>query len=122
MKAFSLAAFLLITPAMSAEHAERCVPLDVAKRVVSDKHGVWVGLTSDQLQFLRGVSVMHPNTPNGIPLGDGAAMATAAGKESAVVFFLDGNRACDAMPIPDVMRKMVLDVGSGVVKHEGDGL
>lgn len=113
---------LIASPSLAAEHSQRCVPLKAAEEASAEAHGTWIKLTTDQLQFLRGVSSMHPKTPVGIPLGDSAAMVTAQGQETSLIFFIDGDRACDAMPIPDVMKKLVMDIGSGVVKHEGEGL
>lgn len=115
---------LLATPALAADpRPHSCIDLAAAKKFVADQHGNWVGLTIDQMQFLRGISVINPATPPGIPPGNAAAMALAPSKESALVFFLDGKRACDMMPIPDVVKKMVMDVGAGVVNHnEGSGL
>ena len=120
--ALCFAAFLTVAPAMGADHHPRCISLADAKKAASEDHGVWTGLTNDQFQFLRGVSATHPQTPPGIPIGDKAAIVTMKGQSSALIFFIDGNRACDMFAIPDVMVKMVMDIGAGSVKHEGEAM
>jgi hypothetical protein len=41
--------------------------------------------------------------------------------ESAGIFFVDGDKACDAGVLPPALRQMLLDVGEGKINHIGDG-
>jgi hypothetical protein len=56
-RALALIAGFSVLPQMvhAAEDAARCVDVSAPKRVVEAQHGKWIDLTSDQLQFLRGI-------------------------------------------------------------------
>ena len=82
--------------------------------------GDWKELSKDQWAFLRGVYVMAPTTPPGLPFGDRVALATTP-DGAAMLFFLDGDQACTPMPAGDELLEMLKKVGSGVVPHQGDG-
>ncbi len=105
-----------------ASPVSRCADVAAARQAVAARGGIWIELTSDQWQFLRGVFVLNPNTPPGLPPGDRAALARADGASGALVFFLDGARACTPMEIPDPMVEMIRAVGAATIRHEGDGL
>ena len=44
-----------------------CVNVSVPKNAVIARNGKWIELTPEQWQFLRGVYVMNPQTPAGLP-------------------------------------------------------
>ena len=73
-------------------------------------------------QFLRGVFVLNPNTPPGLPYGDKAVLAQIDGDSGGLVFFIDGTRACTPMAIPAVLVSMMQDVGAATIPHEAGGL
>lgn len=98
------------------------MPLADAKKTMEATGGTWTVVTSDQWQFLRGISVLNPNTPSGLPIGDGAALVTGKPGASGLVFFTDGDKACSPMKVPPIFLPILMDVGSGVIKHEGGGL
>src|SRR5277367_5980911 len=89
----------------------RCTDISVPKSAIAAHNGKWIELTSEQWQFLRGVFVLNPNTPPGLPYGDKAVLAQ-----------VDGDRACTPMAIPGVLVGMVRDVAASTISHEADGL
>ncbi len=103
---------LMTTPAF----ADACMDLAKAKQITVEKHGTWIGLTSDQWNFLRGVYIASSNTPDRLPFGSSAALASYDG--GGIVFFIDGDRACDALVVRQKQLKTLTDIGAGVVTHE----
>src|SRR5271170_1343897 len=102
--------------------SSRCTDISVPKGAIEAHNGKWIELTSEQWQFLRGVFVLNPNTPPGLPYGDKAVLAQVAGDPGGLVFFIDGDRACTPMAIPGVLVSMIKDVAASNISHEADGL
>ena len=100
----------------------RCVDVSVPKKVIAARNGRWIELTPEQWQFIRGIYAVNPETPPGLPYGDKAALAQVDGNSGGVVFFIDGEKACTPMPIPQELVAMVQDVGTAKINHESDGL
>ncbi len=98
----------------------RCTDVSVPKTAITARNGKWIELTSEQWQFLRGVFVLNPNTPPGLPYGDKAVLAQVAGDAGGLVFFIDGDRACTPMAIPGVLVSMMEDVGAQNIPHEAN--
>jgi hypothetical protein len=105
-----------------ATEAGRCVNISVPKKAIESHNGKWVELTPEQWEFLRGIYAMNPLTPPGLPYGDKAALATIDGNSGGMVFFLDGDRACTPMTVPDKLLSMMDDVATAKIAHEGSGL
>lgn len=112
-----VAALALCGPASAAD-AIRCVDAEIPRARIESQHGRWVTVTTDQFNFLRGVYVLNPNTPAGMPPGDRAVLATVEGKGGALAFFIDGRLACTPMALPDALVKMLMEVDAGGV-HAG---
>ena len=115
---------LAVLPQMAladGDSASPCVDIAVPKQAIQAHNGKWIELTGDQWQFLRGIYAMNPATPAGLPVGDRAAMVEVAGGDGALVFFIDGDRACTPMPVPQALVDVLRDVGSGQIKHVGSG-
>ena len=91
--------------------AGQCVDIAVPKEAVKAHNGQWIQLTQEQWQFLRGVYVVNPQTPPGLPYGDKAALAE-----------VDGNKACTPMLVPHELLAMMQDVATDKIGHEGAGL
>src|ERR1700761_3473566 len=123
-RSLALAAALAIAPqlALAAEASDVCVDVSVPKKAIEAHNGKWIQLTSDQWQFLRGIYAMNPLTPPGLPYGDKAALAKVDGDSGGLVFFIDGDKACTPMPVPDKLLSMMDDVATAKINHEGDGL
>jgi hypothetical protein len=105
-----------------ADEASRCVDISAPKKVIEAHHGQWINLTQNQWEFLRGIYAMNPLTPPGLPYGDRAALAKVDGDSGGLVFFIDGDKACTPMPVPDKLLSMMDDVGKAKINHEGSGL
>jgi hypothetical protein len=114
-------ALVLSSASALAENAE-CAAIEVPKGIVTGHGGNWVELTPAQWQFLRGIYALNPATPAGLPFGDRAALAQIADSDGALVFFLDGDKACTPMPVPHELVDMIRDVGTGEIRHVGAGL
>ena len=115
-------ALTVLPVAAHAAEAGRCVDISVPKKAIEQHKGRWVELTPEQWEFLRGIYAMNPLTPPGLPYGDKAALATIEGNEGGMVFFLDGDRACTPMTVPDKLLSMMDDVATAKIAHEGSGL
>jgi len=118
-----ISALALGDSALAAENdAGICVDLSGPKGAIAAHDGKWIELTTEQWQFLRGIYAMNPLTPPGLPYGDKAALAKVDGDEGGLVFFIDGDKACTPMPVPDKLLKMMDDVATGKITHDGAGL
>jgi hypothetical protein len=115
-------ALTVLTPMVHAAETGNCVDLSVPKKAIEARNGRWIELTPDQWQFLRGIYAMNPLTPPGLPYGDKAALAKVEGNAGGLVFFIDGDRACTPMPVPDALLTMMDDVATAKINHEGSGL
>jgi hypothetical protein len=118
-----VAAVLAFAPqvALAAEGAG-CTDISVPKKAIEAHNGKWIQLTSEQWEFLRGIYAMNPLTPPGLPYGDKAALAKVDGDSGGLVFFIDGDKACTPMPVPDKLLAMMDDVATSKINHEGSGL
>jgi hypothetical protein len=119
----ALAAALATLPqlAFAAETAQ-CVDVSVPKHAIEARNGKWIQLTAEQWEFLRGIYAMNPLTPPGLPYGDKAALAKVDGNDGGLIFFIDGDKACTPMPVPDKLLAMMDDVATAKINHEGNGL
>ena len=100
----------------------QCVDISVPKKAIEAHNGKWIQLTPDQWEFLRGIYAMNPLTPPGLPYGDKAALAKVDGDSGGLVFFIDGDKACTPMPVPQTLLSMMDDVATAKINHEGSGL
>ena len=123
-RALALAVGLAVLPQMvhAAEGAARCVDASAPKQAAEARHGKWIELTSDQWQFLRGIFAMNPLTPPGLPYGDKAALVRFEGRPGGMVFFIDGDKACTPMAVPDELLAMMDEVATDKISHEGSAL
>jgi hypothetical protein len=122
-RSLALAAGLATLPQFAlAGETGHCVDISVPKKAVEAHNGKWIELTPEQWQFLRGIYAMNPLTPPGLPYGDKAALAKVDGNSGGLVFFIDGDRACTPMTVPDTLLSMMDDVATAKISHEGSGL
>jgi len=123
-RALALAVGLAVLPHVvdAAEGAARCVDVSVPKHAAEARHGKWTELTSEQWQFLRGIYAMNPLTPPGLPYGDKAALVKIDGSSGSMVFFIDGDKTCTPMVVPDQLLAMMDDVAATKISHEGSAL
>ena len=122
-RSLALAAALAALPNLAfASQNGQCVDVSVPKQAIEARNGKWIELTPEQWEFLRGIYAMNPLTPPGLPYGDKAALAKVNGNSGGLVFFLDGDKACTPMPVPDTLLSMMDDVATAKISHEGRGL
>ncbi len=123
IRSLAWAGALAILPQIAAAaESGQCVDVSVPKHAIEARNGKWIQLTTDQWQFLRGIYAMNPLTPPGLPYGDKAALAKVDGNSGGLVFFIDGDKACTPMPVPQTLLSMMDDVATAKINHEGSGL
>ncbi len=119
----ALAATLATLPQLAlAGETSHCIDISLPKKAIEAHNGKWIELTPEQWEFLRGIYAMNPLTPPGLPYGDKAALAKVDGDSGGLVFFIDGDKACTPMPVPDKLLSMMDDVATAKINHEGSGL
>lgn len=124
MKAYAyglLISLTLVSPglALPTEGSHLCRPLADMKAAAVEHKVHWITLSNDQFQFARGAFILAPNTPPGMPFGDSAALLQPEGdKDGGVIAFLDGDKFCEPMPVPQEFVKMLLELGT--ITHEGE--
>lgn len=114
------------SPSLAAEAAisrpSRCADSSIISGAMAAGGGKWVEMTKEQRQFLGGVYAMNPETPAGLPYGDKAFLAQLPKDDGGLIFFVDGSKACTPMRAPKELLKMLGDVATGEINHEGGGL
>jgi hypothetical protein len=121
----AVAGVLMVLPpkALAGENVSgRCVDVSVPRNAVMARNGKWIELTPEQWQFLRGVYVLNPETPAGLPYGDKAVLAQLENVAGGLVFFIDGGKACTPMRAPPALLTLMDDVATAKINHEGAGL
>jgi hypothetical protein len=123
IRSLALAGALAVLPqVVAAAESGQCVDVSVPKHAIEARNGKWIQLTAEQWEFLRGIYAMNPLTPPGLPYGDKAALAKVDGNDGGLIFFIDGDKACTPMPVPDKLLAMMDDVATAKINHEGSGL
>lgn len=124
MRKMIFAALLVSSPVLASEDAapSRCMPISIPQKAASDAGGKWVSLSHEQWAFLRGVFVLNPETPAGLPIGDKAFLARSPMGDAGLVFFGDDTQACDPMKAPKKLMEYLDDVAAGKIGKEGDPL
>jgi hypothetical protein len=123
IRSLALAGALAVLPQIvGAAESAQCVDVSVPKHAIEARNGKWIQLTPEQWEFLRGIYAMNPLTPPGLPYGDKAALAKVDGNDGGLIFFIDGDKACTPMPVPDKLLAMMDDVATAKINHEGNGL
>lgn len=114
-------AALVSTTALAQQKPTVCVSIEIPKGAILARDGSWTELSNQQWQFLRGVFVLDPLTPPGLPYGDKAFLAQIKGDAGGLVFFIDGDQACSPMPVPVELVDMLKEISDGTIRHEKDG-
>jgi hypothetical protein len=123
IRSLALAGALAVLPQIvAAAETGQCVDVSVPKHAIEARNGKWIQLTPEQWEFLRGIYAMNPLTPPGLPYGDKAALARVDGNSGGLIFFIDGDKACTPMPVPQTLLSMMDDVATAKINHEGSGL
>jgi hypothetical protein len=82
----------------------------------------FAALTSGQFHFAEGLYVGSPTTPDGLPPGDGALLATHDGAKGGIIIWTRGPLACAPIPINDKLIKLISSIKTGALDGEGNEL
>lgn len=87
-----------------------------------DEHTHFAPLSPGQFHFVEGVYVGSPSTPEGLPPGDGALLATHDGDKDGVIVWTRGALACAPLPIPEKLIKLMGAIKTGALDENGQEL
>ena len=90
-----------------------CAPLDKIKADLDAKTH-FVALTPGQFHFAAGIYVGSPNTPMGMPPGDGALLLTHDGSKSGKILWTRGKNGCSPIDLPEELVKFLNAIKTGV--------
>jgi hypothetical protein len=79
-------------------------------------------LTPGQFHFAEGLYVASPTTPDGLPPGNGALLATHDGAHVGIVIWTRGPLACAPIPINEKLMKLFSSIKTGLLDSEGNEL
>jgi hypothetical protein len=82
----------------------------------------FTALTPGQFHFVEGVYVGAPTTPDGLPPGDGAMLATHDGAPNGVIIWTRGPLACGPIQISEKLIKLIAAIKTGALDGEGNEL
>jgi hypothetical protein len=82
----------------------------------------FTALTPGQFHFVEGVYVGSPTTPDGLPPGDGAMLATHDGAANGVIIWTRGSLACGPIQISEKLIKLIAAIKTGTLDAEGNEL
>ena len=82
----------------------------------------FTALTPGQFHFVEGVYVGSPTTPDGLPPGDGAMLATRDGVANGVIIWTRGPLACGPIQISEKLLKLIAAIKTGALDGEGNEL
>jgi hypothetical protein len=98
-----------------------CRPL-VTLRADFDAKTHFTALTPGQFHFVEGIYVGSPSTPDGLPPGDGAVLATHDGAKNGIILWTRGPLACGPIAINEKLIKLIDDIKTGSIDAEGKEL
>ena len=104
-----------LTRCESLEKAEA----DFAKFIAPDK-ATFTRVTPGQFHFLQGVAAINPETPPGLPPGDGALLAMGDRSGEGVVMFVSGGKMCLPMGAPSTLIDLMGRVLTDRLDADGD--
>jgi hypothetical protein len=79
-------------------------------------------LTPGQFHFVEGLYVGSPTTPDGLPPGDSALLATHDGAKSGIIIWIRGALACAPIPINERLINLIASIKTGALDGEGNEL
>ena len=79
-------------------------------------------LTPGQFHFVEGLYVGSPTTPDGLPPGDSALLATHDGAKNGIIIWIRGPLACSPIPINEKLIDLIAGIKSGALDGEGNEL
>jgi hypothetical protein len=82
----------------------------------------FTALTPGQFHFVEGLYVGSPTTPEGLPPGDGALLATHDDAKNGIIIWTRGPLACAPIPINEKLVKLIVNVKTGALDGRGGEL
>ena len=82
----------------------------------------FAALTPGQFHFVEGLYVGSPTTPEGLPPGDGALLATHDGAKNGILIWTRGPLACAPIPIDEKLINLITRIKTGALDGGGDEL
>jgi hypothetical protein len=82
----------------------------------------FTALTPGQFHFVEGLYVGSPTTPDGLPPGDGALLATHDGTKNGIIIWILGPLACAPIPINEKLVKLITSIKTGALDGNGNEL
>ena len=82
----------------------------------------FTALTPRQFHYTEGLYVGSPTTPDGLPPGDGALLATHDGAKNGIIIWTRGPLACEPIPINEKLIKLIASIKTGALDGRGDEL
>lgn len=79
-------------------------------------------LTPGQFHFVEGLYVGSPTTPDGLPPGDSAVLATHDGVKDGILFWTRGPLACAPIPVSEKLINLIASIKTGALDGEGNEL
>jgi len=99
--------------------APRCTSLEKAQKAAG-KGTTITAVSRAQFYVLTGMYLRDPQTPEGLPPGDGALILARDDDGAGLILWTRGSLACDPWPIGDA--KKLLKLLAEVKRGDGDGL
>ena len=107
--------------ALARNKTPSCKPL-IKLRADFDAYTHFTELTPGQFHFVEGIYVGSPSTPDGLPPGDGALLATHDGVKSGIILWTRGPLACGTIAINEQLIKLIADIKTGAIDADGKEL
>jgi hypothetical protein len=98
-----------------------CKPLATLQAEFDNKTH-FTTLTPGQFHFVEGLYVGSPTTPDGLPPGDGALLATHDGAKNAIIIWTRGPLACAPILINEKLVNLIVGIKTGALDAEGNEL
>jgi hypothetical protein len=111
-----------ITHAALARNKTPSCKLLIKLRADFDAYTHFTELTPGQFHFVEGIYVGSPSTPDGLPPGDGALLATHDGAKNGIIIWTRGPLACAPIPINEKLIKLIASIKTGTLDGRGDEL
>jgi hypothetical protein len=129
LRIVTLAAFVLGLAPMSVSlahasdrnHPSPCKPLDKLRAEFDSKTHLTT-LTPGQFHFVEGIYVGSPTTPDGLPPGDSALLATHDGIKNGVIIWTRGPLACAPIPVSEKLINLITGIKTGALDGTGNEL
>jgi hypothetical protein len=114
---------LIAGPALAGDRkpSPPCKPLDKLRAEFDSKTRLTT-LTPGQFHFVEGLYVGSPTTPDGLPPGDGALLATHDGAKSGIIIWTRGRLACAPISVSEKLINLIASIKTGALDGEGDEL